>query len=255
MLKRIGAARRKILTVWRLLQGKPEVIRAFSKLMERHALVQEAVRAEAEDAEYMRRVMDSATGHTDQGPAGSSSLAAAASSEGGRLHASASSLALASPQTTLRRSTQSSTAINMMAGGTGGAVRRKDVPLWPAYITAGMATSKDHPRLSSTRPSTADLSNQGVFALRGNEPELPVTAGEVARYLSDVYDHLVSLVGSSSHCDMVLSRAHSNYLARISLELGESTVETNLFASRWTVIGAILVPLNVVTGLWGMNVT
>ncbi|KAJ2220604.1 CorA metal ion transporter, partial [Coemansia sp. RSA 485] len=47
---------------------------------------------------------------------------------------------------------------------------------------------------------------------------------------------------------------HSNYLARISLELGESTVETNLFASRWTVIGAILVPLNVVTGLWGMNV-
>ncbi|KAJ2256361.1 CorA metal ion transporter [Coemansia sp. RSA 454] len=81
-----------------------------------------------------------------------------------------------------------------------------------------------------------------------------VTADEVSHYLSDVHDHLVTLVGSSSHCDMVLSRAHSNYLARLSLGLGESTVETNLFASRWTVIGAILVPLNVVTGLWGMNV-
>ncbi|KAJ2475808.1 CorA metal ion transporter, partial [Coemansia sp. RSA 2052] len=88
----------------------------------------------------------------------------------------------------------------------------------------------------------------------GRDAEAPVSADEVAHYLSDVYDHIVALLASSSHCDMVLSRAHSNYLARISLELGESTVETNLFASRWTVIGAILVPLNVVTGLWGMNV-
>ncbi|KAI9470304.1 hypothetical protein BX667DRAFT_472887 [Coemansia mojavensis] len=120
MLKRIGSARRKILTLWRLLQGKPDVIRAFSRLMDRQAALDEMTR--------------------------------------------------------------------------------------------------------------------------------------IAHYLSDVYDHLVSLVGSSSHCDMVLSRAHSNYLARLSLGLGESTVETNLFASRWTVIGAILVPLNVVTGLWGMNV-
>ncbi|KAJ2361946.1 CorA metal ion transporter [Coemansia sp. RSA 2607] len=107
-------------------------------------------------------------------------------------------------------------------------------------------------RVPSTRPSTADLST-GAGGARV-DAEAPVTAQEVSHYLSDVYDHLVSLSGSSSHCDMVLSRAHSNYLARISLGLGESTVETNMFASRWTVIGAILVPLNVVTGLWGMNV-
>ncbi|KAI9501343.1 hypothetical protein BX070DRAFT_194597 [Coemansia spiralis] len=77
---------------------------------------------------------------------------------------------------------------------------------------------------------------------------------DIARYLDDVHDHLVSLTASVAHCDLVLARAHSNYLARLSLELGESTVATNLFASRWTVIGAILVPLNVITGLWGMNV-
>ncbi|KAJ2494952.1 CorA metal ion transporter, partial [Coemansia sp. RSA 2049] len=62
MLRRIGATRRKILTVWRLLQGKPEVIRAFSKLMERQALADEIMRADMEDAEYTRKVIaDSAT--------------------------------------------------------------------------------------------------------------------------------------------------------------------------------------------------
>ncbi|KAI8319407.1 hypothetical protein GQ54DRAFT_265367, partial [Martensiomyces pterosporus] len=121
-----------------------------------------------------------------------------------------------------------------------GTVRRKILAIW---------------RLLQGKPevirANADLAGA---AAAGGESEGPVTAGEIAHYLSDVYDHLVSLVGSSSHCDMVLSRAHSNYLARISLELGEATVETNVFASRWTVIGAILVPLNVITGLWGMNV-
>ncbi|KAJ1949397.1 CorA metal ion transporter [Linderina pennispora] len=90
----------------------------------------------------------------------------------------------------------------------------------------------------------------------GEQPEgaAMVTADDIAHYLADVYDHLVALVNSTGHCDMVLSRAHSNYLARLSLEIGESTVETSVIASRWTVIGAIMVPLNIVTGLWGQNV-
>ncbi|KAJ1937711.1 CorA metal ion transporter [Kickxella alabastrina] len=247
MLKRIGAARRKILTVWRLLQGKPDVIRSFSKLMERQAVADDMLRVELEDAEYMRRMMDTSAPQAPAYPEGAS--AAPPANTG--LHMSLSSSALALPQTTLRRNTHSSTAIPLLAAGSAtgsGAARRKDPPLWQTYITGNLNVKDSQPL--STQPSTVDLP---AGAMRGDTMG-PVTADEVAHYLSDVYDHLVSLVGSSSHCDMVLSRAHSNYLARISLELGESTVETNLFASRWTVIGAILVPLNVVTGLWGMNV-
>ncbi|KAJ2705567.1 CorA metal ion transporter [Coemansia sp. IMI 203386] len=247
MLQRIGAARRKILTIWRLLQGKPEVIRSFSKLMERRAAFDDTVRAEMEDAEYLRRMMDAVNnnnGNTEPSTNNTAAMPGLAS-----LRPSASSGVLVSPQTTLRRNTNSFTALAQMSPSSSaelsGTARRKDVPLWPTYITG----AREH-RVPSTRPSTADLSTSAVRV----ESEAPITADEVAHYLSDVYDHLVSLLGSSSHCDMVLSRAHSNYLARISLELGESTVETNLFASRWTVIGAILVPLNVVTGLWGMNV-
>lgn len=245
MLKRIGAARSKILTIWRLLQGKPEVIRAFSKLMERQAMVDEMIRSDLEEMERAKSLsLDNANDHFDYDSRAAPSPVASG----------------ASPQTTLRRSTQSVVGIHQLAGsGTfasgGSSMRRKDnTPLWPPARIHAVAKDKMLP--PSTRPSTLDL--PAIGNLTSGRPldmaEGPVTADEVAHYLSDVHDHLVSLLGSTSHCDMVLSRAHSNYLARISLELGETTVETNMFASRWTVIGAILVPLNVVTGLWGMNV-
>ncbi|KAJ2014076.1 CorA metal ion transporter [Coemansia sp. S16] len=188
MLRRIGAARRNILTLWRLLQGKPDVIRAFSKIMERQAACDDAPPCAFDPVDEPVRA---------------------------------------------------SSAAPSLAGA-----RRKDPPLWQSRFNNREKSSALH----SARPSTVDL------VAAGRDAEGQVSSDEVAHYLSDVYDHIVALLASSSHCDMVLSRAHSNYLARISLELGESTVETNLFASRWTVIGAILVPLNVVTGLWGMNV-
>ncbi|PIA16059.1 hypothetical protein COEREDRAFT_81506 [Coemansia reversa NRRL 1564] len=233
MLRRIGSTRRKILTLWRLLQGKPDVIRAFSKLMERQALVDELVRSDLEDSEPVRRAPDYqlCDNHNLYQPVG------------GPLRPSPSSSMVGGLSGAIRRNTNSSVATTQLAAA---AARRKGTPLWPAYITASHMKDKQPP---STRPSTVDL----AAPVRGDLEGL-VTTDEVAHYLSDVYDHLVSLVGSSSHCDMVLSRAHSNYLARLSLGLGESTVETNLFASRWTVIGSILIPLNIVTGLWGMNV-
>ncbi|KAJ1797767.1 CorA metal ion transporter, partial [Coemansia sp. RSA 2598] len=207
MLRRIGAARRKILTIWRLLQGKPEVIRAFSRLMERHAAYDDAVRAEMEDAEYLRRMLGSA----NAGGAEQSANADAASVLAAPRPSTPSASALASPQTTLRRSTNSFVALAQMtsssgaanpdnagnAGNAGTQQRRKDVPLWPAYIAGGIG-ARDH-RVPSTRPSTADLATGAGRA----ESETPITADEVAHYLSDVYDHLVSLLGSSSHCDMV----------------------------------------------------
>ncbi|KAJ2519508.1 CorA metal ion transporter [Coemansia sp. RSA 1939] len=280
MLRRIGATRRKILTVWRLLQGKPEVIRAFSKLMERQALADEIMRTDMEDAEYTRKVIaDSATAaNADMRGPPPATVTTTATTVGRGLPPNLPvgfGVSASQTQLQLRRNHHSSAAVSQLVASTSG--RRRDTQPqpqqqqpqqqqqqqqtpWPTYITGGSMPIKDRIPLapSSTRPSTVDLVNfsasMGPGAVTSQMSGGTVTSDEVARYLSDVYDHLVSLIGSSSHCDMVLSRAHSNYLARLSLELGESTVETNVFASRWTVIGAILVPLNVVTGLWGMNV-
>ncbi|KAJ2807501.1 CorA metal ion transporter [Coemansia helicoidea] len=211
MLRRIGATRRRILSLWRLLQGKPDVIRAFTKLMERQA-VADGTRTALPD----ESVPDAPTRET-----------------------TATTILEAAPAP-LPRSSQSGTAIPQLAA------RTRAIAQWPACITGGYTRDKQRP---SAHPSAVEL---GVLDSAGSED--PVTADEVAHYLSDVYDHLVALVGSSSHCDMVLARAHSNYLARISLALGESTMGTNQLATQMTVLAGIFLPLTLVAGVFGMNV-
>ncbi|KAJ1959914.1 CorA metal ion transporter [Dipsacomyces acuminosporus] len=250
MLQRIGTSRRKILAIWRLLQGKPEVIRAFSKLMEKQAQIDELLWYELEEEQALKKLDAS---HLANKKNGAQSLFEGKAKD---MRSKPSSMPV-SPHQSLQRSTYSTTALSQLAAA--GAARQKNASaVWHPRPSSGLGIrQRGGDALQSAHPSSADLASVASGAaggVVGREAEGPITAGEVAHYLSDVYDHLASFIGSSSHCDMVLSRAHSNYLARVSLELGESTVNTSLFASRWTVIGAILLPLNVITSLFGMNV-
>ena len=51
-----------------------------------------------------------------------------------------------------------------------------------------------------------------------------------------------------------LSRSHSNYLAQISIEMTDANNQINDVLSKLTALGTVLIPMNLVTGLWGMNV-
>ena len=51
----------------------------------------------------------------------------------------------------------------------------------------------------------------------------------------------------------LLSRAHSNYLAQINIRMTQRADKTNDVLNKLTVLGTIVLPMNVVTGLWGMN--
>ncbi|KAI8272208.1 putative metal ion transporter [Colletotrichum sp. SAR 10_98] len=77
---------------------------------------------------------------------------------------------------------------------------------------------------------------------------------DIALYLSDIQDHAVTMMNSLVHFDTMLSRSHSNYLAQLSIDNIDMGNRTNDFLSRVTVIATIIVPLNVVCGLFGMNV-
>ncbi|RUS12945.1 hypothetical protein BC937DRAFT_86635 [Endogone sp. FLAS-F59071] len=57
-----------------------------------------------------------------------------------------------------------------------------------------------------------------------------------------------------NHYDKILARSHSNYLAQISIELAQTSSVTNDAVGRLTAFATIIVPMNLVTGLWGMNV-
>ncbi|KAJ2778978.1 CorA metal ion transporter [Coemansia javaensis] len=77
---------------------------------------------------------------------------------------------------------------------------------------------------------------------------------DVTKYLADVHDHLVSLTASVHHCERILARAHGNYLARINLELTHASNTTNQLATQMTVLAGVFLPMNLVAGLFGMNV-
>ncbi|KAI8148183.1 hypothetical protein BJV82DRAFT_506914 [Fennellomyces sp. T-0311] len=82
----------------------------------------------------------------------------------------------------------------------------------------------------------------------------PVVSSEVLLYLGDVQDHIITMLQALTHYEKISSRSHSNYLAQISIEMTQTNNEMNDVLSKLTALGSILVPMNLVTGLWGMNV-
>jgi magnesium transporter len=62
------------------------------------------------------------------------------------------------------------------------------------------------------------------------------------------------MMGNLSHFEKMLSRSHANYLAQLSVDSIMTNNRSNKVLGKITTIGTILVPLNLVTGLWGMNV-
>lgn len=52
----------------------------------------------------------------------------------------------------------------------------------------------------------------------------------------------------------ILARSHQNYLAQINIRMNERAEQTNDVLGKLTVLGTIVLPMNIITGLWGMNV-
>ncbi|KAK8203128.1 hypothetical protein M8818_005353 [Zalaria obscura] len=92
------------------------------------------------------------------------------------------------------------------------------------------------------------------FAKRCNEQYSVAPRGDVGLYLSDVQDHVVTMMSNLSHFEKMLSRSHSNYLAQISVDNIAQGNQANALLGKVTLIATILVPLNLIAGLFGMNV-
>ena len=59
---------------------------------------------------------------------------------------------------------------------------------------------------------------------------------------------------SLTHFERLLSRSHSNYLAQLSIDNITQGNHANKVLSKITVLASVLVPLNLVCGMFGMNV-
>lgn len=89
---------------------------------------------------------------------------------------------------------------------------------------------------------------------RYNEQWEVSSRSEIEFYLGDIQDHIVTMVQSLNHYEKLLARSHSNYLAQINIDMTRTNNDMNDVLSRITVLGTIVLPMNIVTGLWGMNV-
>ncbi|KAG2197559.1 hypothetical protein INT47_009557 [Mucor saturninus] len=78
---------------------------------------------------------------------------------------------------------------------------------------------------------------------------------EVTLYLGDIQDHILTMLQNVNHYDLILGRAHRNYLGQISIELSQAGNTTNGVINRLTFFATIVVPLNLVGSLFGMNVS
>ena len=92
------------------------------------------------------------------------------------------------------------------------------------------------------------------FAKRCNEQYSIAPRQDVGMYLSDIQDHVVTMMSNLTHFEKMLSRSHSNYLAQISVDNIAQGNQANKVLSKVTFIATVLVPLNLVCGLFGMNV-
>ncbi|KAG1150617.1 hypothetical protein G6F37_000201 [Rhizopus arrhizus] len=77
---------------------------------------------------------------------------------------------------------------------------------------------------------------------------------EVTLYLGDIQDHIITMLQNVNHYDLILGRAHRNYLGQITIELSQAGNTTNEVINRLTFFATIIVPLNLVGSLFGMNV-
>ena len=91
------------------------------------------------------------------------------------------------------------------------------------------------------------------FSKRYNEQWEVAPRTEIGLYLGDIQDHIVTMVQNLNHYEKLLARSHSNYLAQINIDMTKVNNDMNDILGKITVLGTIVLPLNIITGLWGMN--
>lgn len=92
------------------------------------------------------------------------------------------------------------------------------------------------------------------FTKRCNENYKVTPRMDIGLYLGDIQDHVVTMMTNLGHFEKMLSRSHSNYLAQLSIDSITQGTRTNNTLTKITFLASIIVPLNVITGLFGMNV-
>lgn len=79
-------------------------------------------------------------------------------------------------------------------------------------------------------------------------------ASETALYLGDVLDHLITMNPNLRTFEKIIERVHYNYMGLSQMEFIDATNVMTGVLSKLSIVATILLPMHLVTGLWGINV-
>lgn len=102
-------------------------------------------------------------------------------------------------------------------------------------------------------PLTSSVNLANLSSHQSNQQAQP--RADIALYLGDIQDHVVTMFQNLASYEKIFSRSHSNYLAQLQVQSFNSNNQVTEMLSKVTLIGTLLVPMNLITGLFGMNVT
>jgi magnesium transporter len=72
-------------------------------------------------------------------------------------------------------------------------------------------------------------------------------------YSRDILDHISISIDRIETCKEGLNHIHSNYMMKVQIDVKKSAKRTIIFLSRMSMMVAVLMPSNLIAGLWGMN--
>ncbi|CAI1701987.1 hypothetical protein SEUBUCD646_0O00330 [Saccharomyces eubayanus] len=106
------------------------------------------------------------------------------------------------------------------------------------------------------RKDNVNRTNDNSYATLPNSyvPTTSQPRGDIALYLGDIQDHLLTMFQNLLAYEKIFSRSHTNYLSQLQVESFNSNNKVTEMLGKVTMLGTMLVPLNVITGLFGMNV-
>lgn len=99
---------------------------------------------------------------------------------------------------------------------------------------------------------TSNINLANLSSTLNNQQAQP--RGDIALYLGDIQDHVITMFQNLASYEKIFSRSHSNYLAQLQVKSFKSNHQVTEMLSKVTMIGTLLVPMNLITGMFGMNV-
>jgi len=73
-------------------------------------------------------------------------------------------------------------------------------------------------------------------------------------YIKNVLDHVIRMEQKLKLSRTLLTELSTTYMAKVNIELAEASQRVNLTMRKFGTYGALLMPLTLISGIFGMNV-